>query len=791
MKRALAALQAGRYEEARAIANELRAHGGLSYQEQSGPLYVLGTVLAHDAAEQWNQERRRTLYLLAARYLDEAIERGLPEARRADATFLLGQCLYLAGKYDAAIPALEEAWRLNPQRRARIHLLLANCHYHSATPDLEKVVEHALAFVHHPDAETRQKEETWLQLTNVYLRMDKLKEAQATLTHVSPKSALAPVAELNRIRLEIVAADREAQAIPKSERARLAEKYQRALDDLRRLKATVPPSSEVARGASYLIGVCYRQQGLRFAEAGMKREAEIRFEAALEQFFRTQKLFYRYAEGIVAALEEPELLQHLGRFREAGEAYERLISELEGFEPYDNPWLSQEELRDRLRAAHRRFLDAHEYEQAVRVARQLPAVLPEPEAVRLLATSLRQWAEYLEGESQDEPWFDAEVKQSVARAKWREAAIAYRRLSELRFATRMYTEDLWQCAYCFLKGRNYRQAVRRMKIYLENESRQQRARGMLGLGEAQLALGRTEDAVRTLTDLLQFFPTHPLSYRARVVAARALALQGKWEQAQQMLETNLVQEALTPRSQEWRDSLFALGELLYRRGMHHDIQSRLNGLSLLSPQERRDRTRHLEQAHHFFEQATEKLAEAVRRYPQDPKAILARYHLAESYRKGARYLIDRRDTETIEADRAVWRRQIKKWLEAAVAEYAVLEEELNQRQESQTLDRTQALLLRNAYFAHADSLFDLERYRDAIRAYSSVSNRYQNEPIALEAFLQIASCYHRMGRADDARGTMEQAKVVLRRIPADADFLATTRYDRDRWAELLEWLSSL
>ncbi len=791
LQRALDALEAGRFEEARTIAAELRNRGGLSYHEQSGPLYVLGTVLAHDAAEQWNEERRRTLYLLAARYLEEAAERGLPKSQQADASFLLGQCLYLSGRYDDAIPVLKEAWSLNPSRRARIHLLLANSYYHAATPELDKALEHGLAFVRHPDAEARQKEETWLQLANIYLRNGDPAAAQQALTHIPPQSKLAPMAELYRIRLAILATDKAADSARGANVTPLMRAYQKAIDDLRRLKASQPPSGEVARGASYLIGVCYRQRGKRLAEAGMKLEAEREYASALDKFFRTQKLFYRYAEGIVAALEEPELLQYLGRYADAGEAYDRLISEVQGFEPYDNPWLSQDELRNRLRAAHQRFLDAHAYEQAVRFARQLPQVLPENEATLLLARSLRGWAEHLEGESREEPWFDAEQMQQLAREKWREAAVAFRHLSELRFATRAYPEDLWQCAYCFLKGRNYRQAVSRMEIYLKSESRSQRARGMLGLGEAHLALGHTDQAIKTLSELIQFYPTHPISYQARIVAARALTLKGEWQAAQQMLETNLVQEALTPRSREWRDSLFELGEILFRRGMHYDIHSRLKGQKLEDAADRRERTKNLERAHHYFTAAAEKLHEAVRRYPDAPQLVLARYRLAESHRRGTRYLLDRYRSETIEADRAVWRRQIRKLLESAIAEYEILEEMLNLRQEAQTLDRTEALILRNSYFAHADSLFDLGRYREAIKAYSSVSNRYQNEPVSLEAFVQIASCYHRLGRNEDARGTMEQAKVVLSRIPPEADFLATTRYDRAQWNELLDWLSSL
>jgi hypothetical protein len=88
-------------------------------------------------------------------------------------------------------------------------------------------------------------------------------------------------------------------------------------------------------------------------------------------------------------------------------------------------------------------------------------------------------------------------------------------------------------------------------------------------------------------------------------------------------------------------------------------------------------------------------------------------------------------------------------------------------------------------------LFDLGKYEEAIHAYSSATNRYQQRPEALEAFVQIASCYRNIDQPAKARGTLEQAKVVLRRIPLDADFARTTRYSRDEWVTLLDFLSTL
>jgi tetratricopeptide (TPR) repeat protein len=129
-------------------------------------------------------------------------------------------------------------------------------------------------------------------------------------------------------------------------------------------------------------------------------------------------------------------------------------------------------------------------------------------------------------------------------------------------------------------------------------------------------------------------------------------------------------------------------------------------------------------------------------------------------------------------------------LQAAIDGYSSLITQLSDQQDA--LRRaTEESILRNCYFGRADALFDLARYDEAIQAYSAATNRYQHDPESLEAYVQIASCHRRMGRVSEARGTLEQARVVLQRIRPDADFLRTTRLARQDWAHLLDWLRTL
>ena len=52
----------------------------------------------------------------------------------------------------------------------------------------------------------------------------------------------------------------------------------------------------------------------------------------------------------------------------------------------------------------------------------------------------------------------------------------------------------------------------------------------------------------------------------------------------------------------------------------------------------------------------------------------------------------------------------------------------------------------------------------------------------------MARCYREMGRLEEARGKIAQAKDLLARMPQDTDFAKTTRGTRAEWVSHLELL---
>ena len=144
LERALECLDAQQINEARRIATRLQLSGDLSYQQQGGPLYVQGAGLAHEAAQHWRDAERRKLYLVAARYLEEARDRGFPPDREGQGTYLFSTCLFHSGHYAESLPLLFDALKTNPQHRHELHRCLATAFLNDTEPQLEKALHYSL-----------------------------------------------------------------------------------------------------------------------------------------------------------------------------------------------------------------------------------------------------------------------------------------------------------------------------------------------------------------------------------------------------------------------------------------------------------------------------------------------------------------------------------------------------------------------------------------------------------------------------------------------------------------------
>lgn len=745
---ALGALDAGKYADARLHMQKVDL-AYLGHDQLTTVEFILGALAANEAEEYVGVDRHPR-FRAAVEHLRKSRELGFPYGHEARSVYLLGRSLFHSGAMTESREFLEESLINSPDQKTEIHGMLAEAYRWGATTDLKKALEHNQAFLAATELETDVREKAILREAELHWKLGDVARCSQAIARIPTESPAFANASILRGRILLHEAEQSQTALPadadEAARAKVSEQFQLALTTLRRAQQD-PLNTQVIGKAMYLIGICY----LKLNDNS----------AALEQLRRTSRIYENTPEGLAAGAEYADLLRKLGRHDEAIKAYMRVF---DGVGPTmdvesDNPWMSHEQFRSRAIQAYQYYLQRGEFERATTLVDHIAPLVRPARAAEMAAELHRDWAREIldEAELSSEPMASEERKRG--RRMLREAGLKYARAAKLNFAERQYTENVWQAAECYRFGHNFTAAAKHYEEYMKYEAKRRRSAALMGLGECLLSLGRPVAALDVLKQCYEMMPDDIASYSARLRASQACCQLGKPKEAEALLRGNIGGNLLTPDSKEWRESLFALGKLL-------------------TQQERHD-------------EAIKVLSEAVARYPDTRPSIEARYLTAEELRRAARIPQEKAKADTIETARVAHLKQAQQYLTAAIVHYEDTQRMLNHQQEREELTPLEQSILRNSYFAMGMAMVDLGRYEDAIRAYSTATNRYQHTPEVLEAFVQIAGCYRRMNRPLEARGTVRQAKVVLNRLPDTAPYEQATNFSRKQWIELLDWMITL
>jgi tetratricopeptide (TPR) repeat protein len=775
LSEALAALDAGKLQQARDVAADLRLRTDIPQAEQGVPAYVLGAVMHQEAMDEWQERERRAYFLMAARYLDESHRAGFPRGREAQGSYLLGKSFHGCGRLTESTPHLNAALEHHPQHATEICRLLTDAFLHGHSPDLAKAAEFNQRYLADPSLGREDRDAALLTQAKITFELGQYDECGKQLEQF--QAASPGYAEVLLLQGRLQVTDGTQLAKEPARKSESLEKYRLASEIFARAFEQAGRNSLIMRQAQYLQGLCLRQLG--------------DFLAAEILFAKNRRSYLETPEGMASGIEEAELKLLLGNDSESLTAYRRVLSQIADTPTHVHPWITDEDLRRRLESVVADFRQEPQFEAAADLLQAISLVFPDSRTVESQANLHEDWGELLSKQAADPQAKDPVALRTQSRLEHRQAGVDFGRLAKLRFATREYPSDLWRSAENYLRGQDYESAAVVYRRHLENQARNRRPPALTRLGECLLALNRPEEALQYVTECIESFPKDPFVYRARLIAAEADLEMGRDQQAEELLTANLENESLTPQSREWRDSLFALGRIHYLDGSHHETASRQKGIDSSNPVEQQAGLKELELAHKSFHEAVTRLSEAVQREPEAEQAIDARYMLALAHAHSAKLPRKQLTGVHIETTRVALRRELQQELSAAIVEFDILKDLLIAKQEQGDLTSVHNRVLRNCYFGKADALFELEQFEEAIQAYSSATNRYQQEPESLEAFVQIAICQRKLNRLADSRRTLDQAKLVLGRMPTSATFEKTTRYNRQEWADLLGWLSNL
>jgi tetratricopeptide (TPR) repeat protein len=753
---ALRDLDEGRFEAARAIVGRRLKSGRLPRSDFGGPLYVLGAIKTYDAENQATAEKRRTEFLVASRYLNEANAYGFPPGREIHGLFLLGKSLVESSQFDEGLRRLDDL--LNSRLTGdeplawETHRLLSNTCLLMPYPSPEKALAHTEALLKKPELSGTERTEALLQQAECLTRLERFDEArQAAQAAADGKNRQDDVELiLGRIALDEInatlqrVATQDRQAVIRQSTAKVAE----AMQYLQQAASKDNQKGRITRQTSYHLGRALELQG--------------QTDNAIRQFAKTRQLYRDSFEGLAAALAEADLLRGNGDFEGAIAGYRRVLESFISAADYRSVVMPLPQVRERLMAALKDFVTRQRYADALVLLEHYYPLFSRTEQLELRGDTLERWGNELLADQASENTSTADADRSAGLRHLRAAGWAFEQLSQLRYATRFYTTDLWHSAENYFRGHSFSRTVQVLNEYLDNEPELRNAQALLRLGQAHLALGQIPQSIAAFEECIEFRPQDSSTSQARIDCAIAYWSDGNTSRAEQLLRENIASPLLRPESKEWKDSNFELGVLLHEMGRH--------------------------------EEAIGILEDAMERYPQAAQRLLAQYIVGQSYRQWAEALSLNAQQARTTTERDKNQKAAVDRFNSALIHFEDVQRTITLKTHDIHSDPLLGSMLRNCYMLEGTVLFelgnyDLDKYKEAIEAFSNVASLYPDEPFVLETFVQIANCWRRLDENEKARGSIAQAQIALNRLPAEADFATTTGFNRDEWQMLLADMS--
>ncbi|HKB39945.1 MAG TPA: tetratricopeptide repeat protein, partial [Gemmataceae bacterium] len=189
-------------------------------------------------------------------------------------------------------------------------------------------------------------------------------------------------------------------------------------------------------------------------------------------------------------------------------------------------------------------------------------------------------------------------------------------------------------------------------------------------------------------------------------------------------------------------SLFALGDLLYRRFDYQTAQ------------------KHLE--------------EAISRFPDSPQALHGRFELAECSRNLAAQLNELIRSTTSAQARQHYEKQQRDWLMRAAEQYALLVKALSGSAVTTLSEQEQV----QALFNVAECRFNLGEYDVALGLYDGLAERFKGRAEQLNALGGSVRCYAAQGKANKLQKSLQEIRIVLK------DMDEETRHRWEEWLKL-------
>jgi len=281
----------------------------------------------------------------------------------------------------------------------------------------------------------------------------------------------------------------------------------------------------------------------------------------------------------------------------------------------------------------------------------------------------------------------------------------------------------------------------------EHPTSERRLSALYRLGQAHQADQRYDLAIRYYDEAIAGYLPLPDALRSMVPLAESLIRNGGdgVERGVNLLisivDDRGASTLFDPAAKEYRDALLRLGEYY----MVIDDAADPDRLA----------------------KAIVRLESFVDLYPDDPAMPQVRFRLADAYRQSAGRFEAEIERQGSDDDTTALEDEVKRRYAQAYQNYDRVIRILAAR-DAGSLNELEQTYLRASYQYRGDCLFQLGLYDEALAAYRETAWRFENEPIAVAAAMQVIHCHQRLGRLDDARAALARMKWLLSKIPASA-----------------------
>lgn len=339
-----------------------------------------------------------------------------------------------------------------------------------------------------------------------------------------------------------------------------------------------------------------------------------------------------------------------------------------------------------------------------------------------------------------------------------------------------YAEALWRGVELYDRAGDLNRMISALELFAaERPEDPMTPDALLRLGRAYQAAGLFDKAIASYQRNQFRYPNTLAASKSAVPLAQAYVAKGPeyYAKAESVLMGVVDNNPLiTPEANEFKQALFELAQLYYRTGR--------------------------------YEESVARLEELTARYPRDERTGQLVFLMGDSYRKSATMLALEKEAVASLARPAAAKFPASTTqpagpdpVEMAAARKerlakarALFDRTIDTYRKVPPANDVDKLYLKLAHFYRADCVFDLGGFEESIRLYDAAAFRYQDDPSALAAYVQIVNAYCALGKVAEAKAANERAKWLLRKMPSEAFSDGGFTMPKEYWNKWLEWTSA-